>query len=120
MSITGPVHNRLNAKERESTTISASARVFDTSKDNSRYVPALDDLSLFAYQSQRSAAILISLVVHSTLLKVKTISASARVPDTSKDNSRYVPALDDLSLFAYQSQRSARDPHLIGGPFNPT
>ncbi|KAF3567062.1 hypothetical protein DY000_02017655 [Brassica cretica] len=50
----------------------------------------------------------------------QTISALACVPDTSKDSSRYVPALDDLSSFAYQSQRSARDPHLISGPFNPT
>ncbi|KAG2252084.1 hypothetical protein Bca52824_082220 [Brassica carinata] len=48
-----------------------------------------------------------------------TISASAYVPDTSKDSSRYVPALDDLSSFAYQSQRSGCDPHLIGG-LNPT
>ncbi|KAF3587096.1 hypothetical protein F2Q69_00027989 [Brassica cretica] len=55
-----------------------------------------------------------------TLSIMPTISASACVPDTSKDSSRYVPALDDLSSFAYQSQRSARDPHLIGGPFNPT
>uniref|UniRef100_A0A0D3CES9 Uncharacterized protein n=1 Tax=Brassica oleracea var. oleracea TaxID=109376 RepID=A0A0D3CES9_BRAOL len=38
----------------------------------------------------------------------QTVSASARVPDTSKDSSRSVPALDDLSSFAYQSQRSAR------------